>query len=206
MMIRTRSWVALTAGGYAAVAAAWLVTDLTIADTPNPVPASSVAASDDVPTPVPVGSQPNGRQRPGSFGSGALLAQAFVRGLDRDHDGRVSREELITAVEGFFQSLHKGTDGALGQEDLAGALRVLFRYPITTRALPSDTASARLAHAFAQYADRDGDGRITLSQFLATTLALFQACDQDHDGALDENEIATGIVRLLSAPPELRLR
>ena len=61
-------------------------------------------------------------------------------------------------------------DGYLTQEELVAAV-----------AFPDDF----------KHADRNGDGRISLYEFIQVRFATFDAVDADHDGVLSVEEVVT---------------
>src|SRR5262249_21703997 len=66
---------------------------------------------------------------------------------------------------------------------------------------PAGGPGALLAPAIAKRAGMEKNGNVTLDKLVAAAEALFQECDKDKNGSLDEKEIAAGI-DLLSPPPQ----
>jgi enterochelin esterase-like enzyme len=68
----------------------------------------------------------------------------------------------------------------------------------------ADGPGAALAGAILKRADADKDGKVTLDEFLAAARQLYQECDKDQKGALDEKQLALAINRLAAAQPQAR--
>jgi len=58
-----------------------------------------------------------------------------------------------------------------------------------------------LAEPLLKAADADKDGKVSLDEFNAALKRLFEECDKDKKGALDEKRLADGLNRLLPRPP-----
>jgi Ca2+-binding EF-hand superfamily protein len=58
-----------------------------------------------------------------------------------------------------------------------------------------------LAEPMLKIADTDKDGKLSLDEFSAGLKRLFDECDKDKTGALDEKTLAGGVSRLLPRPP-----
>ncbi len=87
--------------------------------------------------------------------------------LDNLHADKKAVPMIVVMPNGFV-----GTPGGFGQ----GAL---------------------IAGAILRGADTDKDGKVTLDEMLAAAKKLFQECDKDNKGAVDERQLAEGINRLL---------
>jgi enterochelin esterase-like enzyme len=59
---------------------------------------------------------------------------------------------------------------------------------------------AMVAGLILQGADTDKDGKVTREEFLAAAKKLFDECDKDKTGRLDEKQLAEGIDRLMPRP------
>ena len=102
-------------------------------------------------------------------------ADAFIQKWDTDHDGTLSRAELMKAASSRFDGLDRKHRHVLTRSQLAGMF------------------------TFQQFrkADRDKDGTIDKAEFLAVVDKLFRAADKDHDGTLDKKELASPAGRAL---------
>jgi enterochelin esterase-like enzyme len=64
-----------------------------------------------------------------------------------------------------------------------------------------DGPGALLAGAIVKRADADKDGKVTLDEFVAAARQLFEECDKDRKGTLDEKQLARAINLLAAAQP-----
>jgi Ca2+-binding EF-hand superfamily protein len=100
---------------------------------------------------------------------GAALDKA-----DADHDGYVTREEFKASRAAQFVRLDRNGDG----------VATLSEFP---RLAKSNRPKAQTLKAVIQYADHDGDGRVTRAEFVDGPSPLFDRADRDHDGRLSCN-------------------
>ena len=140
----------------------------------------------------------------------ATHAQAQMRfqGMDRNHDGVITRDEWRGSDQAFRNEDWNG-DGVLsGDEVRPGARKPAAQNPDYVRDGVRDwnqdgvvnQQDALIGQRFRDY-DRNGDGRITLDEWNAAGAnpGLFYRLDRNHDRTLTVEEYATGdAVRLLS--------
>ena len=120
----------------------------------------------DVATPVPaVTADPDFIRREVSF-----------QGNDTDGDGRVTPSEFAAASQRFFAAVDTDDDGTVSLEEMeaAGAAMKV-----------SDRSRARKTIAAA---DNDGDGELTLAEFIGFVNARFTRIDRNGDGSLSPAE------------------
>ncbi|HEX5461560.1 MAG TPA: EF-hand domain-containing protein [Steroidobacteraceae bacterium] len=102
-------------------------------------------------------------------------AEAF-QAADANHDGTVTRAELIASRAGRFSKLDRNGDGYIDSDDLPKRLR------------RRQKASDRIAALIAQF-DKDGDGRISRDEFVNGPTLAFDRADTNHDGKLSPDEL-----------------
>lgn len=102
---------------------------------------------------------------------------AMMMRADTNHDGVISREEAIAAVDEQFAQLDTNHDGKIKHDELArlGA--------------GGDPRGAMMVRAL-ERADANGDGTITREEFRAQAMQRFDRLDTNHDGKVDQAEIA----------------
>ncbi len=101
------------------------------------------------------------------------LVAGFAR-LDLNHDGAVTRDEFIASRHPRFQALDRNGDRFLTAADIP--------------AMASFMPQAAEARAMLARCDLDHDGRVSEAEFIACSLAIFDAADLNHDGVLRMSE------------------
>lgn len=108
-------------------------------------------------------------------------------GNDADGDGRVTPAEYAAAAQRFFAAVDTGDDGTLNLEEMETAGRVMG---IADRSLSQKTIVA---------ADNDGDGKLTLAEFIAFVNQRFARTDENGDGWLSPDEFSRGFAEVPGA-------
>jgi hypothetical protein len=99
----------------------------------------------------------------------------LLRQLDRDGDGRVSRDEHAGITRTTFDAMDADHDGYVTVAEMDAVRRNLY-------------GDGRSATQIASL-DRDHDGRMSLDEHAAATRAGFDQADGDHDGFLTLHEL-----------------
>ena len=105
------------------------------------------------------------RPAPASAQTGPPLKERFV-GADRNHDGKIDREEFHQAAVESFYFRDKARKGYLLIDELKDASPEAFKA-----------------------ANRKGDGRLTLQEYVNALFIDFDRADTDKDGGLTFEEI-----------------
>jgi Ca2+-binding EF-hand superfamily protein len=96
---------------------------------------------------------------------------------DTNGDGVITREEFHAAREHLFARLDRNGDGYIDKDDMSGRLA------------GRQKAWERLTELVTQL-DKDGDGRVSHSEFVDGPTPLFDRADTDHNGELSKEEVA----------------
>jgi Ca2+-binding EF-hand superfamily protein len=96
---------------------------------------------------------------------------------DTNHDGRISREELVAARLANFDRFDRNGDGVVNAADIPSFAR--FRPRIQT-SFQQFIASADLNH----------DGQVTRDELAKAPVPVFDRADTNHDGVIDASEMA----------------
>lgn len=118
----------------------------------------------------------------------ATAALRSFDGRDTDHDGFVSNVENAAAADKVFEAIDTDQDGALTDAEYTAA-----RVALGLTMLPG---SAELIGRL----DQDGDGQLTLAEWIAGEGRAFREADRNGDGKLDRAEW-DAMPRLTGAPP-----
>jgi Ca2+-binding EF-hand superfamily protein len=108
----------------------------------------------------------------------------FLEGADTNGDGVITREEFKVARERAFTRLDRNGDGYIDKDDLS------------SRLAGRRNALERLTQLVAQL-DKDGDGRVSKTEFVEGPTPLFDRADTDHNGELSRDEVTAIKQKLL---------
>ncbi|MBT0669867.1 EF-hand domain-containing protein [Novosphingobium profundi] len=142
---------------------------------PNPLPfallpltaAFAVTIAAAFPT-VPAAAQPSGF-------AGGEKALERLRAADTNHDGSISRAELIASRKANWQRMDRNKDGYFTKNDLPGMMQSRW---------DGDKLTA-LRTEF----DADHDGRLSRKEFVEGPTLGFDIADSNHDGAVSKSEM-----------------
>jgi len=102
---------------------------------------------------------------------------------DTNGDGVITREEFHAARERLFARLDRNGDGFIDKDDMSGRLA------------RRQKAQERLAELVTQL-DKDGDGRVSRSEFVDGPTPPFDRADTDRNGELSRDEVAAAKQKL----------
>lgn len=135
-------------------------------------------------------------------------AKRHLRSLDENHDGRVTKQEYLARAREAFAELDLDRDGALSPPELeqARALARKRRDEARRRAgKPPISRKAGEARPLPLSGrDLDGNGRITLREYLAKREQAFAQLDRSRDGIVSREEARAAKGRILARRAELR--
>lgn len=150
------------------------------------------------------GGNPPG-QPPRDGGDGRRMLPTFIRLLDADNDGRLSKAELAKATDKFAE-LDENGDGQLDPRELMGfppggmamapGGNPEMRRPGSDR--PA-TGGNPVGPFFAQM-DRNGDGKISKDEAPERMKEIFGRLDTDNDGFLSTEEMRAAAERFPNRP------
>jgi Ca2+-binding EF-hand superfamily protein len=110
-------------------------------------------------------------------------------GRDADHDGFVTAIENASAADKIFDAIDADQDGNVTDQEYTAA-----RVALGLTSLPG-------SEELIAQADQDGDGKLTLAEWIASEGQAFRAADRNGDGKLDPAEW-DGMPRLVGAKPD----
>ncbi|HTJ98749.1 MAG TPA: EF-hand domain-containing protein [Bordetella sp.] len=106
----------------------------------------------------------------------------LLQEADANGDGKITKAELTQARDRLFTRLDRNGDGYLTQDDFQRRL-------LSRRAGAGGDSGDRYA-GMAAVLDKDGDGRISRTEFVNGPAKLFDRADTNHDGTVDAKELA----------------
>jgi hypothetical protein len=120
----------------------------------------------------------------GGMGAGMGPGRGMMMGsLDADQSGDISAEEASAHAEAMFALMDANADGGLEAGEF-GAGRMGMMNPWGMMPGMEERHAARFAAK-----DGDGDGKVTMAEFLAAEKAQYDAADADSDGKVTPWEL-----------------
>ncbi|WP_416797721.1 EF-hand domain-containing protein [Ciceribacter azotifigens] len=113
-----------------------------------------------------------------AFSAEARTAPPILQRLDANNDGAVSRDEIVTGRAKLFARIDVNGDGVIDEDEMES-----LRDAIMDRAT---AMQARLGNRMRRL-DTNGDGKVFRDEFRARTL-FFDLADRDGDGKLSASE------------------
>ena len=140
-------------------------------------------------------------------GPGMFLAAPLVSAADADKNGRLSRDELLTAAKKLFDACEADDGQAVVADRFAEAMARIVPPPPGAPPPPSGGpppggGPARfLAMPVFRAGDRDQDGALKWEEFSKAATEFFAAVDGDKSDDLNGEEIQKAFERLFPPPP-----
>lgn len=106
----------------------------------------------------------------------ATAALRTFAGRDADHDGFVSSAENAAAADRIYDAIDVDQDGAVTAQEYTAA-----RVALGLTSLPG-------TEELIAQADQDGDGQLTLAEWIASEGLAFRDADRNADGKLSQAE------------------
>jgi Ca2+-binding EF-hand superfamily protein len=104
-------------------------------------------------------------------GGGGMIAR-----LDKNGDGKVTKDEAPAPMQQHFDALDANKDGAIDQQELQAAH--------AARGAQGPRGPGRMAHL-----DADKDGKVSQAEFVAGVQQWFSRMDADGDGVVTRQEL-----------------
>ena len=108
-----------------------------------------------------------------------FAAEEILPKLDKNKDGKISKQEYLGAVSVTFNKLDKNRDGLINRDELGHM-------------------DKKDLEAFTKEADTDGNGIISKKEFEQAAVKRFQQLDKNRNGFINKDEWAAGRSELYS--------
>ena len=125
--------------------------------------------------------------RGGGPGGAGRFGESFVKALDANGDGKISREEFARIVA-LFDMLDKDKNGELSQEEMGQFFSAVNQ--LATEAQNKATGGVSVDQLFNNL-DKNKDGKITPDEL--TDEKKFKALDLNKDGVLTKEEVTEAL-------------
>lgn len=132
----------------------------------------------------------------------------YLRSLDENHDGRITKKEFLARAREKFAELDRNHDGALSlrereaARDQARAKRDEARRRAGKPPIAKEADQARPLPLSDR--DQDRDGRISLKEYLAKREHQFDELDVNRDGVVSREEAKAAKGRILARRAEIK--
>ena len=138
--------------------------------------------------------EPDGDEQTGS--AREQLAQRTFSRMDKNEDGKLTKEELPSLFARRFDEFDTDEDGTLNVTEFTGLLGGMQRRQ------PQRGGRADVLQRFFSRNDTDGDGKITPEEALAAVRSQFATYDQNSDGVIARQEFNEVAPRFLGRPAQ----
>lgn len=109
----------------------------------------------------------------------AFAAEEILPKLDKNKDGKISKQEYLDAISGSFDKLDKNRDGSINRDELGHM-------------------DKKALEAFTKETDTDGDGIINKKEFEQAAAKRFKQFDKNRNGFINKDEWGAGRSELYS--------
>lgn len=129
----------------------------------------------------------------------------YLRSLDKNHDGRINREEFLADSKKRFAKADTNRDGVVSPQEAKAAKALLLEKKVKSDAkrlaegkpVKRGKKSAKPPAPYLSTFDKNKDGRVTQKEYLARRDKKFAEMDLNHDGVISREEGRIAKVKLL---------
>lgn len=114
------------------------------------------------------------------------MAEAFIKQQDTDGDGKVSQAEALGPQEARFRELDADRDGSVTAEEFRASFEA--QVPPETRQRMKERGLGEPSETFLKELDKNGNGKVDLSEAVQPSVEGFKRMDTDGDGFATQDE------------------
>jgi len=118
----------------------------------------------------------------------ASPADAFMKQLDTNGDGKVTLDEAKTPQASQFKENDKNGDGVITADEASEAFKA--RVPEEMLKAMQDRGMPDPGETFVKNLDKNGDGKVDQQEFEGPTAESFARMDKNGDGSASKDEAA----------------
>lgn len=107
-------------------------------------------------------------------------ADAFIKQLDTDGDGKVSLDEALKPQDARMAQVDSNGDGAITPEEASAAFKA--QVPPEMLKAMQERGMPDPGETFVKNLDKNGDGKVDKEEFQQPTIGSFKRMDADSDG------------------------
>lgn len=122
----------------------------------------------------------------------AKRAEAEVKSMDTNGDGKVSPEEHAAGAKRMLETIDANKDGKVTAQEMDAA----HERVTGAKAGPGEMSAAEKIKVI----DADGDGVLTSAEHEAGSKKVFAQIDTDHDGFVTREELVAGFEKMMKKP------
>lgn len=172
-------------------------------DLSQPPPNTGIAPPVEIPVPISPNGTPGDFPRRADTDLAMLLSYSFINKVDRDNDGRLSRDEWTRFARAWFLVVDEDQTGVINRDQFITSVRNLvtppsMRDPKVKQTFAEDDAAFLIGRDLFASMTHDASNRVDRNGFVAAFAKWFTDWTDAKSGQLTQPSIQRGLNSLLS--------